>query len=344
MMMLAQPSAPIIYDVVYSKNITNRWCAQEIFTSFFNTLTSLQGQSPVHILKQQFEALFVSIFLNPNSMSNPNQMTELFYKLIVYTRDIKALGHYTHGYMLVVELFKFGNKYETQVNKDTIQNNAFLLFESFVKNYGSWKDVKYFLNYYVEELHKAKSPNLSNDFFINKIIKMVCKQIKENSNSLIAKWLPREKSNKFGWQTQLIAREYYSEWFSENMSEGQYKAATRKSLTHFRQLISSLNKKLNTTQTYQCNNNWSQIDFNKDVTKNTMYKQKKAFNCVNKMMSDNQKYKDRVQCKVNYNNRINKPIAESTVQPMTQSIKSWETIVKELTNNRYNDLDVLKKN
>lgn len=66
-------------------------------------------------------------------MSNPNQMTELFYKLIVYTRDIKALGHYTHGYMLVVELFKFGNKYETQVNKDTIQNNAFLLFESFVK-------------------------------------------------------------------------------------------------------------------------------------------------------------------------------------------------------------------
>lgn len=104
---------------------------------------------------------------------------------------------------------------------------------------------------------------------------MVCKQIKENSNSLIAKWLPREKSNKFGWQTQLIAREYYSEWFSENMSEGQYKAATRKSLTHFRQLITSLNKKLNTTQTYQCNNNWSQIDFNKDVTKNTMYKQKK---------------------------------------------------------------------
>ena len=188
MMMLAQPSAPIIYVVVYSKNITNRWCAQEIFTSFFNTLTSLQGQSPVHILKQQFEALFVSIFLNPNSMSNPNQMTELFYKLIVYTRDIKALGHYTHGYMLVVELFKFGNKYETQVNKDTIQNNAFLLFESFVKNYGSWKDVKYFLNYYVEELHKAKSPNLSNDFFINKIIKMVCKQIKENSKS--------KKSNK----------------------------------------------------------------------------------------------------------------------------------------------------
>ena len=81
MMIFAQPSAPLIYDVVYSKNITNRWCAQEIFTSFFNTLTKVQGQSPSHILKQQFEALFVSIFLNPTSMSESNQMIELFYNI-----------------------------------------------------------------------------------------------------------------------------------------------------------------------------------------------------------------------------------------------------------------------
>jgi hypothetical protein len=295
MMMLAQPSAHLIHDIVYLKPnnydshiITNGWCAQDIFTSFFNVLSNCKSTTSVHILKEQLELLLASIFLDSDSESS--KMINLFYKLIAYTRDIKGLGHYTHSYMLVVELFKFGNKYEKQVNKDVIQNNAYLILETFAKKYGSWKDIKYFLNYYVEELHKDKKTDLDNDFFIKKIVKMVCKQMKEDSNSLIAKWLPREKSNKFGWLTPLFAREYYSEWFSESMSAGQYKAATRKALTHFRQLISKLNKQLDTTQT---------IDLNKNVTK-------KSFNCINKIMN-------------------------------------WETIVKELTNIRYNDLDNLKQ-
>ena len=349
MMRLAQPSAPLFNDIVYlmnidSNNITTGWCAQELFTFFFNNLINLKAQNTESSLKQQFETLFTSIFLNSENITN--DLDILFYKLIAYTRDIKGLGRYTHGYMLVVELFKFGNKYEGKVNKDKIQNNAYLIFESFVKKYGSWKDIKYFLNYYVEDLHlyKERSRDLSNDFFIKKIVQNVCKQMKEDSNTLIAKWLPREKSNKFGWLTPLFAREYYCEWFSENMSAGQYKAATRKALTHFRQLISSLNKELNTTQTYQCNNNWSEIDFNKNVTKNTMYKQKNAFNCINKMMDNKEKYKDRLQCKINYNNYLKKQTPQTLQTPQTieKTIKNWDTILKELTNIRYNDLDILK--
>ena len=323
-MMLAHPSAPLTYDVDYSmnnndsNNITNGWCAQEIFINFLNSLTNLKAQTPVHILKQQYETLFASIFVNSTS----SEMNNLFYKLIAYTRDIKGLGSYNHAYMLVVELFKFGYKYEGQVNKEAIQNNAYLLVENFAKKYGSWKDIKYFLNYYVEDVYKDKQADISKDNFINKIIKLVCKQLREDSNSLIAKWLPREKSKKFGWLTPLFAREYYCEWFSENMSAGQYKAATRKALTHFRQLISKLNKQLETTQTYQCTNNWSQIDFNKNVTKNvtknTMNKQKKTFNCVNKCLNS------------------------SNVYSMEQSIKTWDMILKELTNIRYNDLGNLK--
>ena len=345
-MMLEQPSAHLNYDnydVVdlmnkNSNNITNGWCAQEIFTSFFNALSN-RNSFQIHILKQQFETLFISIFLNTTSESI--KMNNLFYKLIAYTRDIKALGHYTNGYMLVVELFKFGNKYKMLVNKDIVQHNAYLLFESFVKKYGSWKDVKYFLNYYVEDVYKDNKTDLSNDFFIKKIVKMVCEEIKENSNTLIAKWLPREKSNKFGWQTPIFAREYYSEWFSENMSSGQYKAANRKALTHFRQLISSLNKNLHTAQTYQCENKWSQIDFNKNITKITMYKQKKAFNCINKIFNDEKKYKDRLECEVNYKNYLNKYKDNNNFQKNDYNIKTWSTIVSELTNTRYNDLDDL---
>jgi hypothetical protein len=294
MMMLAQPSAHIIHDIVYLKPdnydshiITNGWCAQDIFTSFFNALSNSKSTTSITILKQQFELLFASIFLDSES-NNMTNMTNLFYKLIAYTRDIKGLGHYTHSYMLVVELFKFGNKYEREVDKDVIQTNAYLLLEMFAKKYGSWKDIKYFLNYYVEDLSKDKKRDLGNDFFIKKIVKMVCEQMKAESNSVNAKWLPREKSNKFGWLTPLFAREYYSEWFSETMSAGQYKAATRKALTHFRQLISKLNKQFEATQT---------MDLNKKATK-------KSFNCVNKIMN-------------------------------------WDTIVNELTNIRYNDLDNL---
>lgn len=294
MMMLAQPSAHIIHDIVYLKPdnyeshiITNGWCAQDIFTSFFNALSNSKSTTSITILKQQFELLFASIFLDSES-TNMTNMTNLFYKLIAYTRDIKGLGHYTHSYMLVVELFKFGNKYEREVNKDAIQTNAYLLLEMFAKKYGSWKDIKYFLNYYVEDQRKDKKRDLGNDFFIKKIVKMVCEQMKAEPNSVNAKWLPREKSNKFGWLTPLFAREYYSEWFSETMSPGQYKAATRKALTHFRQLISKLNKQFEASQT---------MDLNKKTTK-------KSFNCVNKIMN-------------------------------------WDTIVNELTNIRYNDLDNL---
>jgi len=294
MMMLAQPSALLMHDIVYVKPnnydshiITNGWCAQDIFTSFFNALSNSKSTTPITILKQQFELLFASIFLDSDSTKMSN-LSNLFYKLIAYTRDIKGLGHYTHSYMLVVELFKFGNKYEREVNKVMIQNNAYLILEMFAKKYGSWKDIKYFLNYYVEDLSKDKKRDLGNDFFIKKIVKMVCEQMKAESNSVNAKWLPREKSNKFGWLTPLFAREYYSEWFSETMSAGQYKAATRKALTHFRQLISKLNKQLETTET---------MDLNKKATK-------KSFNCVNKIMN-------------------------------------WDTIVNELTNIRYNDLDNL---
>ena len=292
--MLAQPSALLMHDIVYVKPnnydshiITNGWCAQDIFTSFFNALSNSKSTTPITILKQQFELLFASIFLDSDSTKMSN-LSNLFYKLIAYTRDIKGLGHYTHSYMLVVELFKFGNKYEREVNKVMIQNNAYLILEMFAKKYGSWKDIKYFLNYYVEDLSKDKKRDLGNDFFIKKIVKMVCEQMKAESNSVNAKWLPREKSNKFGWLTPLFAREYYSEWFSETMSAGQYKAATRKALTHFRQLISKLNKQLETTET---------MDLNKKATK-------KSFNCVNKIMN-------------------------------------WDTIVNELTNIRYNDLDNL---
>ena len=58
--------------------------------------------------------------------------------------------------------------------------------------------------------------------------------------------------------------------------------AKKKCLTNYRQTISNINKKLETTQIYQCDHRWSEIDFEKKVTSITLRKQSKAFLYTNK--------------------------------------------------------------
>merc|ERR1711998_710723 len=123
--------------------------------------------------------------------------------------------------------------------------------------------------------------NLLDDKLLNTVLNLICNQVRDDlknkEKSLVGKWIPREKSNKFGWLTTLIARHYYKEWFNQSLTPGQYKAATRKALTHFRKIVSSLNKELNTPQINQCSGTWRNIDFNKNVTSITMRKRSKAF-------------------------------------------------------------------
>ena len=171
--------------------------------------------------------------------------------------------------------------------------------------YGSWKDLKYFLNYHIpvnkrHELTIEFSPIYNG--LISNIIGIIISQLKEDNNTkqktLLAKWIPREKSKKFGWITGLLAMEYYKEWMVNLNSVHQKTLAKRKCLTHFRQLISKMNKELKTTQIYQCGNNWKEINFDKNVTSITLRKQSKAFagnSKNNKRMNE-----DRKLCRDNY--------------------------------------------
>lgn len=295
-------------EIGWSNNV------QELLTQFQFQL--VRNKSTLDDLKKAYENIFVKIFVVPTRDGEVVNMeyVKVFYKLIGYTRDIiSGKGEYNLAYMLVSELFKFGEKYKKYVNKDKIQDMACKALVGFVKlddmhPYGSWKDLKYFSNYYVPGNSSNRyMPELKNDKLIGTVLKVICKQLKEDetssNKSLAAKWIPREKSQKFGWLTPYIAREYYSDWFTNNMTEGQYKSASRKALTHFRQLISKINNELNTPQINQCGGNWSSINFDKHVTSITMRKQSKAFNLTDKngrartkMMYND----DRLTCKSNY--------------------------------------------
>ena len=134
------------------------------------------------------------------------------------------------------------------------------------KPMGSWKDMKYLFN----ELD-ACPPEL---------VTVINKQLKEDvesmnntkSCSLLAKWIPREKSKKFGWIHKILAMDYFEHYGHL----GWTKRATDKAQTYYRKIVSRLNRYIDTVQIKQCNHTWKSIDFD-NVTSITMMKQRKAF-------------------------------------------------------------------
>ena len=70
---------------------------------------------------------------------------------------------------------------------------------------------------------------------------------KQNSSvGLVGKWLPREKS-KFKWLYTPMAKKMYPDF------------TTKKAKTHFRKLLSKLNKYIDTVQIKMCEKNWQNI-------------------------------------------------------------------------------------
>ena len=131
------------------------------------------------------------------------------------------------------------------------------------------------------------------------IMKLVNSQLRlDNDNmklkrkcSLVAKWIPREKSSKFGWINKELAKDYFEDYGSSE--NGWCDSAMRKAKTHYRKLVSSINKYIDTTQIKQCGSSWASINFDK-VTSITMMKQKGAF-----LNNKNKESVDRINCQEN---------------------------------------------
>jgi len=123
------------------------------------------------------------------------------------------------------------------------------------KDYGYWNDLNnllFFVDYYIFD---------DNDKFKNKIIQIYSNQLKEDKIkidngetkiSLAAKWAPRE-NHKFSKKHRNLFNDLLFEIFPYIQKNKRYKA--------YRQLISSLNTYLNTTEILMCNGSWSKINY-----------------------------------------------------------------------------------
>ena len=194
---------------------------------------------------------------------------------------------------------------------------------------GSWKDMKYFLTYMKSELidsvqpQSHSQPHVFQDYkdiqsqrdlyskCVNTIVLLVNEQLRADyaiysehrtdSISLVAKWIPREKSKKFGWLYYYLTMKYFQHEFPCDQTHPSYERAVNRAFMNYRKMISALNRQLDTPQVKMCEKTWSDIDFS-HVTSITTHKQTKSFLNV-KQNGETSRYPhdaDREGCKYNY--------------------------------------------
>ena len=228
----------------------------------------------------------------------------VLYRIIGKTRDIiDGKGECLLTYMMIHTWHSFFPQLATFALKCLVDLGA-----TSIHQYGSWKDIKYFCEYCKSQGEDVSHP------LIQYAVQLLNEQLKldslseDKSISLTAKWVPREKSS-FCWLYETLACDYFSEILETANTLERQRKAVLKCKTQYRKLLSTLNKKLDTTQIKQCGKVWSEIDFAK-VTSVTNAKQKKAF--LNKKKDGSDRFpddKDRVSCAENFKARIQKAVA-----------------------------------
>jgi hypothetical protein len=236
---------------------------------------------------------------------------KILIKLLAHTRDIEeGKGEYALSIAIISELAETEAYREMCAALMCIFVGASMPNVSSQKPMGSWKDMKYLFN----ELD-ACPPEL---------VTVINKQLKEDiesmnntkSCSLLAKWIPREKSKKFGWIHKILAMDYFEHYGHL----GWTKRATDKAQTYYRKIVSRLNRYIDTVQIKQCSHTWKSIDFD-NVTSITMMKQRKAF-LNEKSLHDN----DRIICR----------------QHLLQHIEQVKNGTKEMKGKRTGMIDFVK--
>lgn len=258
-------------------------------------------------------------------------MGVIMFKLLAQTRDIiSGKGEYMLFYVMLLEWAKIDFRFFEYVIETLVydtQDEAYGtdgvdgadITENITKSknhpLGSWKDMKYFLTYMKENLlgvssgvDSQKNSQLYSKF-VDKVVNFINEQVRIDavnlekggtSFSLAARWVPREKSKKFGWLYYYLAINYSHNQIPLDVSHPSYERAVNRAFMIYRRVISAINKKLDTTQVKQCNGNWDEIDFN-NVTSITMHKQTNSFlNLKKDGKTERCNIASRITCKHNY--------------------------------------------
>jgi uncharacterized protein with von Willebrand factor type A (vWA) domain len=274
--------------------------------SFQVTRTDDKGQALQVVLRDLLTRLKHSVKIGtlPERELAKGYLSVL-YRIIGQTRDIiDGKGEYTLSYMMIFTWYEFFPVLAKFALKCLVD-----LGDNTLHQYGSWKDLKYFCEYG----KKQQGADIHHPL-VQYSIELLNTQLRKDSIApvseltLVAKWIPREKSS-FDWLYEALASNFYPEFMRTASTAEQKEKATRKCKTQYRKLLSSINVKIDTTQVKQCAKLWSEIDFNK-VTSITTSKQKKAF--LNVKKDGTERFPDdldRVECAEHFKSRIKQAVA-----------------------------------
>ena len=349
--------------IKYGENGHLEYCwsdhVQEYILQFYFQLTRCEDDNRL----QQLENHLVNIltFLKEKLETIGEKKVYVNYLSYLYcmvgqTRDIiEGKGEYKLTYMMIYTWYRFYPQFAFFILKTLVQS------ENKEHPYGSWKDMKYFYKYC-----KEKGVN-DNDPLIQTMVEIINKQLMEdvihfknysknpNSNpnpniniSLVSKWIPREKSSKWGNLYSLLACHYFNHYIKtgkdyDMKNQISYSCeikAMLKCKIQYRKIISMLNKHLNTIEVKMCSKEWKTIDFHKQVTSIGLFKNKKAFLNVKKngdiRYSNNE---DRIKCALNFKSFINDAIKNNHEIKgkrigMNDFIKEAIQLIKERSNKK----------
>jgi hypothetical protein len=262
----------------------------------------------------------------------------MLYKLIAQTRDIiDGKGEYKLTYMMIYVWYTICGP-----SLAFFAINSMVQLNSNEHPYGSWKDLKYFCDYITSNHNiQLDHPLIKHCCFLyNNQLKFdeYNMNVSENNElkniSLVAKWIPREKS-RFGYLYDLLAYDYYKEYISTSATKSPLTQAKAmlKCKTHYRKLLAKLNVIIDTLQIKQCGKNWSSINFDK-VTSISISKQKHALLNVKKDGKKRTNLMDRIICAEHFKEHIksavkdNKEIKGKRVGLTSFTSQAIELIVK----------------
>jgi len=258
---------------------------RERIIQLFFQITRTNDVKTIEILSNIYYSLIdtISIRFKSGLLEREDYLEymSLLYRLIGHTRDITdGKGEYMLSYMLLNTWAKY--------NLDLAQFalTQFVSNEQGTHPYGSWKDIKGLYKY------DPTGPLIS--YSVSLVIEQLNKDVILETPSLLAKWVPREKSSN-SQLFSILASNYYGNYIATATTELNRSRAFLKAKTDFRKLISQLNKRLDTVQIKQCANNWSSI-VPDSQTSITMHKQKKAFLNLTKKGNERVDSDDRRLC------------------------------------------------
>jgi len=272
--------------------------------SFQTTRTNKEGIEKLSIILRQILSDCQKIYKN-NVLSLGEYQDHLItlYKMIGHTRDIvEGKGEYAHAYMQIVVWYEFFPELALFALK------KFVIFDDNNSHpYGSWKDIKYFCLYCKEKGVFVEHPLMQYAFEL--INTQVFKDYTStDKNTLACKWVAREKGKKFGWIFDQLAYSYFAHYLTTAKTPEAKHRAKNKCKMDYRKMCSVMNKELETTQVFQCANQWAKIDHTK-TTSITISKQKHAFLNIKKNGEQRTELEDRIMCANNFKEHIKKGVS-----------------------------------